>query len=65
MLGANCWAEGKRQDFWVPRGRLRVTGEEGRIWLCFRRRKGDTETVGCFSREEVRNITKLRADLGC
>jgi len=42
--------------------------EEERFLPCFRGRKGEIlgrSTIGCFSRKEVRTITKLRADLGC
>jgi hypothetical protein len=28
---ANCWIEGKKQDFQVPASRLRNSGEEGRF----------------------------------
>jgi hypothetical protein len=72
MPGANYWAEGKRQDFQVPGGRLRKAGKEGRILPCAGGRKDDQPceilggaNIGCFSKWEVRNITKLRADLGC
>ena len=66
MAGANCWAEGKRQDFCVPTGRLRDTKRVKEISPCFGRRKGDQPygisggaTIGLFTRQ-IMNTTKQR-----
>jgi hypothetical protein len=72
MPGANSWVEEKRQNFQDPKGKLRDAGGGREMSPCFGGRKGDQlceisggAAIGHFPRQEVRNIPKLRADLGC